>query len=294
MAWSADIVRLLAGLCALAWIGASALGLHFAFVPLEMGGSALLLAIAWAYGVTARSLEVSAVAFYCAMWAILMATAGVLSYVGTALNQPLCDAALVRFDAALGFDWLRWYALVEDQPLLHRVLLLAYMSGPLQIIGAVIYFGVTRQHGCNRALWYNAMAAMLLTIVVAALFPAAGAYHYFQLDWRMAPQLPDFFAMRSGGPHQFGALQGLVSLPSYHTAQALLFIDAYRGQPRAFPWVLALNVLMLLATPVMGGHYLADILAGAGVALAAIATQALRPQPLTVPPRRRRSVHETR
>ncbi|MES2128869.1 MAG: phosphatase PAP2 family protein [Pseudomonadota bacterium] len=287
MPWSGEIPRVLAGLCALAWIGASALGLHFGFVPLVIAGSALLLAISWAYGVTARSVEVSVVAFYCAMWVILLAAAGVLSYVGTALGQPLCDAALVRFDAALGFDWLRWHAQVEGQRALHWLLLLAYLSGPFQIVAAVIYFGVTGQDGCNRELWFNATAAMLLTIVVAALFPAAGAYHYFRLDWHFAPQLPDFFAMRSGGPHQFVALQGLVSLPSYHTAQALLFIYAYRAQPRAFPWVVGLNLLMLLATPVMGGHYLADILAGAGVALAAMARQAVRPQPFTVQPRRR-------
>lgn len=287
MPWNGEIPRVLAGLSALAWIGASALGLRFGFVPIVGAGAAALLLIAWAYGVTARSLEVSSVAFYCAMWAILMAAAGVLSYVGVALNQPLCDAALVRFDAALGFHWLRWYEFVESRRVLHWVLLLAYMSGPIQIVAAVIYFGVTRQHGCNRELWFNAMAAMLLTIAVAALFPAAGAFHYFLLDWHLAPQLPDFFAVRGGGPQQFVALQGLVSLPSYHTAQALLLVYAYRGQPRAFRWVLALNALMLMATPVMGGHYLADILAGAGVALAAIATQAVRPQPFTVQPRRR-------
>ncbi|HSI16732.1 MAG TPA: phosphatase PAP2 family protein, partial [Sphingomonas sp.] len=71
-----------------------------------------------------------------------------------------------------------------------------------------------------------------------------------------------------------GAIRGLVSAPSFHTASAVLFIAA------AWPWrtlrwpLLALNVAMLISTPVEGTHYLSDMILGAavaGVALGAVA-----------------------
>ncbi|WP_447406232.1 phosphatase PAP2 family protein, partial [Clostridium perfringens] len=60
--------------------------------------------------------------------------------------------------------------------------------------------------------------------------------------------------------------RGLVSAPSFHTASAVLYIAT--GWPLArLRWpVLTLSGAMLLATPVEGTHYLADMLIGAAVA----------------------------
>jgi len=56
--------------------------------------------------------------------------------------------------------------------------------------------------------------------------------------------------------------QGLVSLPSFHTALGVLFCLTLRHSRLGWPCLL-LNLLMIASTPVMGGHYLVDLLAGA-------------------------------
>ena len=64
--------------------------------------------------------------------------------------------------------------------------------------------------------------------------------------------------------------QGLVTFPSFHSALALLFI--YASMPIRWLVIIAipLNMLMVLATPVDGGHYLMDVLAGIMIALVAV------------------------
>jgi len=61
-------------------------------------------------------------------------------------------------------------------------------------------------------------------------------------------------------------LRGLVSVPSFHAATAVLYMAAGRPPGRLRWPVIEVNTLMLLATPVEGTHYLTDMLAGAVVA----------------------------
>ncbi|WP_407070729.1 phosphatase PAP2 family protein [Paraburkholderia rhynchosiae] len=56
--------------------------------------------------------------------------------------------------------------------------------------------------------------------------------------------------------------QGVVSLPSFHTALAVLFTYSLRKVPWLRRVAVPLNVIMILSTPTQGGHYLADVIAG--------------------------------
>jgi len=69
--------------------------------------------------------------------------------------------------------------------------------------------------------------------------------------------------------------QGLVSLPSFHTALGVLFCLALRHSRLGWPCLL-LNLLMITSTPVMGGHDLVDLLAGALLPLGLFAAGRLR------------------
>jgi membrane-associated phospholipid phosphatase len=64
---------------------------------------------------------------------------------------------------------------------------------------------------------------------------------------------------------------GLISFPSFHSATAAIYAWATWRTP-VVRWIgLALNLLMLIATPIHGSHYLVDVLAGLAVAVAAVA-----------------------
>lgn len=60
-------------------------------------------------------------------------------------------------------------------------------------------------------------------------------------------------------------MQGLVSLPSYHTAMALFFVQAMRWTRPGMLIIGLLNLLMIVSTPTEGGHYLIDVVAGVGL-----------------------------
>jgi len=64
--------------------------------------------------------------------------------------------------------------------------------------------------------------------------------------------------------------KGLIGFPSYHAAMALLAIW-YLRDVKFLRWpVLALNLAVLLATPLQGGHHAVDVLASIPVAALAV------------------------
>jgi membrane-associated phospholipid phosphatase len=87
--------------------------------------------------------------------------------------------------------------------------------------------------------------------------------------------LRDVLALRANGPWHFemSAIEGIITMPSYHTVMALLIAYAFRHTGLVGYGIATLNVAMLLSIPSIGGHYLVDVLAGAALAFAAIAFQ---------------------
>jgi membrane-associated phospholipid phosphatase len=79
-------------------------------------------------------------------------------------------------------------------------------------------------------------------------------------------------ALRSGAMSvvRLDDLEGLITFPSFHTANAILFAWALWSVHYLRLPVLALNVLMVASTPTAGSHYFIDILGGTAVALLAI------------------------
>ena len=68
-------------------------------------------------------------------------------------------------------------------------------------------------------------------------------------------------------------MQGIVTMPSYHTVMAVLLTYAFRRTGLIGYGIATLNLVMLLSIPPIGGHYLVDVLAGGALALGAIAVQ---------------------
>ena len=66
--------------------------------------------------------------------------------------------------------------------------------------------------------------------------------------------------------------KGLIGFPSYHAVLALL-VMFYAWKVSWLRWpAVALNLLVLVATPIQGGHHLIDLLGGGAVAALALWT----------------------
>jgi membrane-associated phospholipid phosphatase len=206
-----------------------------------------------------------------AFFTAIATASAVLTYLGFRAGAPLADARLAAWDAALGFDWPVWEARVAARPGLARVLHLAYAAMAPQLALALFALplaGMTRRS--DEFLLVIGLA-MPPTLLLCALLPAEGAGVFFG-HAEPAHYLAAQRALRDGSLTDLtlGALQGIVTFPSFHTIAAVALINAARGTPLAFlAWVL--NLLMIVSTPTEGWHYLVDVLAGVAIALAAIA-----------------------
>jgi membrane-associated phospholipid phosphatase len=203
-----------------------------------------------------------------------MSTGVVLCYVAATCALPLQDATMERLDRVLGFDWLAWREAIISRPALSWPFLIAYSSMEPQAALSILYFAVSDKTARIRELLLLAGVTLMATVFISAIRPTLGPFAKYGGGGDVA-YLRDLLALRAGGPWHFNifAMQGIVTMPSYHTVMAVLFTYAFRGTGLIGYGIAALNVVMLLSIPPIGGHYLVDVLAGGALALGAIAIQ---------------------
>lgn len=210
---------------------------------------------------------------------------GPFSYVAGATAWPLQDHTFLAIDRALGMDpemiarfvdqhdpladWLaRFYGLIK-WPLLGIPIVLCLTSRLVRLQMFVFAFSMT----------------LIVTIAISALVPAVGTFYGLQispsqfpsLDVSMyAAQLRDIMALRDGSLRHLEVfkLAGIVSFPSFHAASGILYMWALWPVRRIGGIAVALNLLMISATPVIGAHYMIDVLGG--IALAAVSAFLVR------------------
>ena len=196
------------------------------------------------------------------VWTVLAVVGAPLTYLAARTDLPLADGLLRSFDLALGFDGLKWQAMIYAHPLISGVLDLAYGSLGLQVLFGCILFPLTGETWRFREMFWLAWLGLIATCAISALMPAAGIsarYLHYAPAWR-----EHLISLRTGRPilAELGGMRGIVFFPSYHAELALIFGYVNR-RAGVVTWALwALNGLMLLSTLSAGDHYLADVIAG--------------------------------
>ncbi len=194
-----------------------------------------------------------------------------LTYAGMAASPfPLADAALAHADAALGFDWRAWFALVHAHLWLHVTLFYAYCSFPAQVGVLFVWLCYVDQPRID-ALLLSGILAIYILVPIMMLLPAVGAWTQHGVGL-VEPWRADILALRSHALSEVGDTQGIVSFPSYHAVLGVLFIEAARGRKWLFRLLLPLNCLLIAAVMTEGAHYFVDLLGGVAVACCAILT----------------------
>jgi hypothetical protein len=243
------------------------------------------LAVGLCVGLRRRATRVQQVvrdtAEYYALFTLIGLVGAVASYPDAATSHGFVDATLARADAAVGFDWVGWYRVVAEHPVLQVAGRLAYESiywTPVAILGAFAWTGrQDRARACLASFWVAALLTLALFRLMPAVGPLAYLWHgpvpYMPASALWQPVLIPPLRQHLVHTVDLGQLRGLVSAPSFHTAAAVLYIVAAWPMRRLRWPVLGINAAMLLSTPVEGTHYLTDMLAGAavaGVALSAV------------------------
>jgi PAP2 superfamily len=244
-------------------------------VPLAV--TAALAAGGFAYRSLRKEARLGAILVNTALITGFSAVAAPLSYVAAAAALPLQDALLNDWDCALGFDWAHMMRFVSRHGVLAKILFCAYSSFAPQTVTTVIALAATGQLRRLNNFIVAFVATTLVTIAISAVVPAAGPWLFLDIQPTeaggflpvSATSWPDFFGLRDGTLHTIRGLnsEGIITFPSLHAALGVLFAMALRGV-RRLRWVaLALNAVMLIATPAYGSHYLVDVFAGVAIAV---------------------------
>lgn len=213
-----------------------------------------------------------------------------LSYLCASAALPMQDAAMARLDARLGLDWPAWRGVVMGSPMLRTVLELAYISLPLQIVATCVLMPLGADRDRSREFLWLFLITGIVTCALSGLLPAMGARQWF--DAGPSGWAADMAALRAGGARfDFAAMTGIITFPSFHTTAAVLLAWANRRTGWRGAGFAGLNLLMIAATPVGGGHFFVDVIAGLAIAIAAIALLRFgRFRPIPATPSRSTSV----
>jgi hypothetical protein len=196
-------------------------------------------------------------------------------YVAVAFDRPLIDPVLARADALMGVDvpsLVRWS---RAHPAIDLVWRLAYFSFIVQLVLIPPIVGVFLAD--RRALWeyvFNFHFCGAVTVVCLALFPAACAFQFygFESTINQTRFITHFNGLRDGSFTRinFNDMEGLISMPSFHVAGALMVIWSLRRNVKVQAPLLVLNGLLILSTVMTGAHYAVDLLATAVLFAASI------------------------
>ena len=204
-----------------------------------------------------------------------------MTYIAASSPFPLQDPNLLAFDRAIGFDFGAFVRFVNARDWLIAILAFGYRAIAWPLLLNAVLLPLAGRHLQTGKYVLAFLLALIVTTSITIFMPAIGAYGAAGLlasDYsNFEPQgyydtLRDVPLLRDGSLRELDLfkLGGVVTFPSFHAAAAVLYAWAL-WPVRWVRWPALLpNAAMLVATPIGGGHFLADVLAGIAVATLSI------------------------
>lgn len=205
----------------------------------------------------------------------------VSTYLAMRLNKPLADDLLVSWDVMIGVDWRRFILFVDSKPLIAEALDFAYASFAFQLMGLPLILVVAGQvlRAYRMVIAYTSIC--FVASVVSIWFPALGTYAVYGVGIDDVTNIDAYFgyffleqfhAVRND-PDFVLSIQnaaGILTFPSVHAAIAALCAWAgWSVRLVRYPLV-CLNILMAVSAVTHANHYVVDVLAGIGIAIATV------------------------
>ncbi|HTT97686.1 MAG TPA: phosphatase PAP2 family protein [Rhizomicrobium sp.] len=258
---------------------------HFRYDAANYGLLALLMLPLAAgsafYNIVRKDESLSAILACSAFLIVFPAGCALLSYLLVTVTGPRIDTILAAADRALGFSWPALMGFISNYPTANLLLKLAYVSVMPQTVVLIFALGfggkIAELYRFSLALTLGA----LVTLAVWTIAPSFGAFSVYTLPDAVAGKLGLVLGFDYGhvlvkmlrdGPGFISPkeLRGIVGFPSYHTLQALVLMWYARSLPMLRWPAIALNVAVLAAIPIHGGHHLVDAFGGTAVTLLSI------------------------
>jgi membrane-associated phospholipid phosphatase len=213
---------------------------------------------------------------------LVTAIIGPLSYVANALNWPLQDQTLLAIDRAMGLNPESIAAFVNDHEWLAKCFDIGYGFIKWPLLGVPVILAMTLRLIRLQQFVLALNIALAVTIVISIFVPAVGTFYGLNLSpserfpfinsSMYAAQLRDILSLRDGSLRHLELfnLAGIVSFPSFHAASAVLYMWALWPVRSIRSAMIVINALTIAAAPVIGAHYIIDIIGGVAVAAGSI------------------------
>jgi hypothetical protein len=216
-----------------------------------------------------------------AQLAVIVPTMTAISYLAASANLPLMDTKLLALDRALGLDFQTYLNFVNDRMWLIYILAAGYRAIGLPILLIALALPLAGYYQRTGEFIFAFLLSLMATVCVSTLIPAIGVYGAMGLDasdfTNIVPQgyydtLKDAPLLRDGSLRTLDlfALKGVLTFPSFHAVSAILYLWVFWPMRWFRPLNLLCSSAMILATPIGGGHFFVDVIAGVAVAAASI------------------------
>ena len=202
--------------------------------------------------------------------------AGFVALVGLRVNAPLIDAELANADAVAHVNTPAIVAWFADHPVVSHLLDVAYISALPLVFACIVYLAMARDEVRARELALAFVGCITTCACLSAVVPAEGAFAFYGTPLEITARLPagsglfhmpTFTAYRTGSVSTIDLrdLGGLVTFPSFHACMALMVAHAVRDRCRLSRVAWGWACVVLVSTIPIGGHYAADVVAGASL-----------------------------
>jgi membrane-associated phospholipid phosphatase len=274
------VVALLAADCA--WMSVHHFDVDMASFGMLGGLSVGLTALGIFYDRARNDANLSAMLFGTAFLCAFSPSIDILNYFLLSVAGTRIDHALAHADQALGLNWPSLMLFVYGHPAASVVLKCVYETSLVQIALLLVCLGWSGRPRQIYGLCLTLGVAGIAAIAIWAVFPSFGAasvYHLPPEVWARlgVPADPAYenqiVALLHHDPGLIAPnqLKGLIAFPSFHTVMAVA-VAWYAWNIRLLRWpLLVLNLLVIVSTPVEGGHHFVDVFAGLALAAASIA-----------------------
>jgi len=200
------------------------------------------------------------------------------SYPLASLSTGWMDDKFLFADAALGLNWAIYWKFVQSLPILNYSLDSAYTSfffTPAILVVSLVF--INKKNIAHQFI-LSFIIALIITNIMSVYLPAKSAAAIFlpgdtpNLPAPGLLHIPIIEQLRNGSYNAVPVMNmaGLIAFPSFHAAASIIFM----GAGWHIPWLrypcLIVNTLMLLSTPIQGGHYFIETLGGVVVGSIAI------------------------
>lgn len=244
----------------------------FGYLTLALIAAAMMGA-GFYYRLADRSERIASSMICTGIFILFTANISFFNYLMLPLTTGPYDIYLTKIDAFFGYHWPSVMGFAAEHPVMSDILKYAYMTTMPQMAILIVVLGLTGRAYDMHLLMTSVTITATLSVCFWGVFPTLGAKSLYDLSpevWAAVAPMVDLeytqylkdVAANGPGWISPSEARGLIAFPSFHAVLAFTAMYAARNVKYLAPIFLVVNILILPATFIHGGHHMVDLPAG--------------------------------